>query len=63
MVTQGKYWVGYSTYSGRLAGGYVVDKEGINFGIEEALIGTNDLYRMLSIRTVSPGVVLTISRR
>jgi hypothetical protein len=62
LVTKGQFWVGYVSYSGRPVGGYLVEKDGVNFGIEEALVGTNDLYKLLAIRTVTSSVVLSISK-
>ena len=49
------------TVNGRVAGGYTMEKEGMNFGIEEAMVGTNTLYPMLAIRTMTAATVLTIS--
>jgi hypothetical protein len=45
-----------------MVGGYEASKEGMNFGIEECLAGTNNLYPYLSIRTLTTANVLTITQ-
>ena len=46
---------------GRMVGGYTLGREGANFGVEECLAGTNSLYPLLSIRTVTMVRALAIS--
>jgi hypothetical protein len=61
IVVQGTYWIGYCLHNGKLAGGYEASQEGMSFGIEEALVATNGLYPWLCVRTVTFGVVMTIT--
>lgn len=58
---KGKYWIGYETMQGRFPGGYEVEGEGMNFGVEESLVGTNNLYAWMCIRTVSFGTTFTLN--
>ena len=54
--------MGHSLSNGKSMGGYSVDQPGFNFGLEETLAGTNSIYPMLSVWTLTSTTVLMITR-
>lgn len=59
-IVKGKYWIGYQTKNEKFPGGYEIQGDGFSFGVEESLIGTNNIYEWMCIRTVSFGMIFTL---
>ena len=60
-VVSGSVYVGHKTLQGKIVGGYEVTEKGTNYGIQEAIIGTNSIYEWLYIQTTSAAKMFTIS--